>query len=134
MRYYEILRETSEQTQSLLNILEPLAASGKEEIAIDDFVKMVNASQTTSLLMDREAVMTLLEPSDKGLVKSIDGEKIYFGKTIIPLRKVADQQKEKETEKLDKKAASQAAHDLGAKAMTSADRQTQHMLSQMKHV
>ncbi len=97
MRYYQILRETSEQTQSLLNILEPLAASGKEEILIDDFVKMVNASHTTSLLMDREAVMALLEPSDNGLVKSIDGEKIYFGKTIIPLRKVADKQQEKET-------------------------------------
>jgi hypothetical protein len=134
MRYYQILRETSEQTQSLLNILEPLAASGKEEILIDDFVKMVNASHTTSLLMDREAVMTVLEPSDNGLVKSIDGEKIYFGKTIVPLRKVADKQREKEEEKISKQASSQAVHDLGAASYASRDRTTHHMLSQLKHI
>jgi hypothetical protein len=134
MRYYEILRETSEQTQSLLNILEPLAASGKEEIPIDDFVKMVNASHTTSLLMDREAVMGLLEPSDNGLVKSIDGDNIYFGKTIVPLRKVADKQREKEEENISKQAASQAVRDLGSVSFTSKDRATQHMLSQLKHI
>lgn len=135
MRYKEILMEASEQTQNLLSILEPLAASGKTEIAIDDFLSMVNSSKMTSMLMDRDAIMALLEPSDAGLVKSIEGDTIYFGKTITPvIRKVTDKQQVKDTESLIKKAASQATHELGKLNLTASDRQTQHMLSQLKHM
>lgn len=135
MRYTEILLEASEQTQNLLSILEPLAASGKTEIAIDDFLSMVNSSKMTSMLMDRDAIMVLLEPSDAGLVKSIEGDTIYFGKTITPvIRKVTDKQQVKDTESLIKKAASQATSELGKLNFTASDRQTQHMLSQLKHM
>jgi cell division septum initiation protein DivIVA len=134
MRYKEILRETSEQTQRLLSILEPLAADGKESISITDFIALVNHSNMTSMLMDREAVMQLLEPSDDGLVKSIDGDMIYFGKTITPIRDIASKQQEKESESLDKNAARQATKILGSTNLTSNDRATAHSLSVMKHL
>lgn len=112
MRYREIIRESDQKLQDsfaqrILDILTPLAANGVEYVTIDQIIQKMK-SVPSGLYVDRELIMSVLDPNNFPLIKSIEGDKLMLTKMQGADRAVTDQQDDKEQKKIKSDAVKQA--------------------------
>lgn len=110
MRYYEIISEGPEDNfqQSILDILTPVAASGVEYVTFQQIIQKMK-SIPSGLHIDRELIMTVLDPNQLPIIKKIEGDKIFLNPSLSgPERSVSDEQQEKEQDQISKTATKQA--------------------------
>lgn len=79
MRYSELMEDSSllKLSDSIKDILTPLASSGLQYITMDQLIKRVQ-NIPSGLLVDRQLLMNIINPRSFPLVKSIGGDKIFF--------------------------------------------------------
>lgn len=114
MRYHELVEDddaTSSIMDSVLDILTPLASQGVEYVTVDQLIGKLKQLPTGQLI-DREFVMTVLNPEKFPLIKSIEGDKIYLTQRYGPDRSVSDKQKETEQDKIKQTAGDQAMKNI----------------------
>ena len=112
MRYREIIREDDQDSeasfaQRILDILTPLAANGVEYVTVDQLIQKLK-SVPSGLYVDRELIMSVLDPNKFPLVKSIEGDKLMLTKMQGADRSVTDKQADQEQEKIKDTATKQA--------------------------
>lgn len=109
MRYFELINESTSDSfvQKILDLLTPIAAQGIEYVTVSQLIQKLS-SIASGLYIDRELIMSVLDPNKLPLIKSIEGDKVYLTKMAGPGRSVSDQQADKEQETIHKTATKQA--------------------------
>lgn len=110
MRYHEIINEGPSDNfeNSILDLLTPVAASGVEYVTFQQIIQKLK-SIPSGLHIDRELIMTVLDPNKLPIIKKIEGDKIYLNPSLSgPERSVSDEQQEKEQDQIAKTATKQA--------------------------
>jgi hypothetical protein len=123
MRLFELFEEPSEPVAGdmtkrlralMLDYLTPLAASGIESVPIDKVVNKVSAMRS-GIIVDREAVMVILDPESNNIIEKIDGDAIYF-KTADEFDSSSDEDTtERDKEKVEDTAIDQAKKQIKKK-------------------
>ena len=106
MRYRDLISESNE-SQRILDMLTPLAAQGIDYVTIDQIIQKFKTSPS-GMLVDREMIMSLLDPNKFPLIKSIEGDKLFLTTRVGPTRSVNDKQADKEQEQIKTSATNQA--------------------------
>lgn len=111
MRYRELMETLGDKVQgalanSILDILTPIAANGVQSVTVQQLIDKVQKIPT-GLKIDRELIMSVLDPNKFPMVKSIEGDNIYL-QAPQTIRSVNDKQKDREAEKIKTTAAKQA--------------------------
>jgi len=103
--------DTHDVTENIMNdlmdILTPLVAHDIPYITIQQIIDKID-DLDSGVVVDRNLVMTLLDPNYIKLIKKIEGDKIYLTTPMPAARSVSDKDKDKETKKMKKTAKSQA--------------------------
>lgn len=92
--------------QVLLDVFTMEASSGSEKMAVSDLLSYLQ--RHSSVKIDREALMQLIDLDSLKMVKSLEGDWVYFNK-IESQAKVGAETAEKRKTELVKSAVSQAS-------------------------
>jgi hypothetical protein len=96
-----------------IDMLMPLAAQGVPFVTVQA-VQQKLGQNGSGIDIDRNMIMTLLDPNEVKLVTKIEGDKIYFQIPDADSRKVDDTQKVKDAEKTADKGTKQAVKKVQA--------------------
>lgn len=113
MKLFELFDENIEHDlvarlrEDMIDILMPLAAHGVPYIKIDNVIDRLREMRP-GIEIDRPLIMTVLDPNDVKMVTKIEGDRVYFTIPAPSERAVDDQQKERDKERVSKKAQAQA--------------------------
>lgn len=113
MLLFELFEDDSIQEEIrnlLLDILTPMVSSQVPFVSIDSIIDKLN-DYKFGIVIDKNLVMTVLNPNDNKIIDRIDGDKVYF--SIDTPHGVAS---EDEVEK-DKNHVSKLATDQAKKSM-----------------
>lgn len=116
MRLFEIFQEDPLDVQdqikgTLLDILTPMVASHVPFVTLDAIIEKM-ADFRMGVAIDKNLIMTLLNPDEVNLIDRIEGDEIYLNLGIPNERALAQDDVEK-----DKAHVSKMAGDQAAKAM-----------------
>lgn len=107
MRYIDLLESKSSLHATITDILTPLASNGVEYINVDSLISKIDTA-ACGMKIDREFIMTLIDPDKFSIVDRIEGDKVYLQGSEAPIRAVGDDQKNKEQDRIKDTAAKQA--------------------------
>ena len=96
-----------------LDVLMPFAAHGLPHVSIQQVIDKLK-QQRSGLEIDRDVIMTVLDPEEVKIVKNIEGDMIYFSVTDENSRETDQAQAEK-----DKKHVHNTAQQQAKKSVTS---------------
>jgi pyridoxine 5'-phosphate synthase PdxJ len=116
MRYHEIIKEDDSVMDpvrnAVIDILTPLAANGVQFVTVQQIMdKMADAD--TGVAVDRSLLMSILDPDQVKIVKSIEGDRINLNTgNDGSQRAVTQKQQQSEQDKIKNTAADQAMKNI----------------------
>jgi hypothetical protein len=103
---------TDDIKQSLLDILTPMVASRVPFVTIQQIVDKLGQLRT-GISIDRNLIMTLLDPDKIKIIDKIEGDRVYLKDASSPDRSLQQDDREKEAEHVDDMAKKQAQKSMG---------------------
>lgn len=97
--------------QRVMDYLTPLAAKSVEFIPIQHVADILH-SANAGVVIDRGLVLRLIDPNDCKLVKEIQGDKVYLQLPMDDMSVKAEQDEEKDRDKIAKTAKQQAQKEI----------------------
>ncbi len=118
MRLFELFDDgpldvTEDIKQSLMDILTPMVASRVPFVTVQQIIDKLR-SLRTGVIIDRNLIMTLLDPDQIKIIDKIDGDRVYLSNPGAPDRSLGQDDTEKEAEHVDDMAQKQAQKAMGA--------------------
>jgi hypothetical protein len=102
---------TEDIKERLLDILTPMVASGVPFVTIKQVIDKLRQLRT-GLTIDRNLIMTLLDPDKIKIIGKIDGDRIYLTNPDSPERSLNKDDGKKEAEHVDDMASKQAQKNI----------------------
>jgi hypothetical protein len=99
--------------QSLMDILMPMVAQKVPFVTIQQVIDKLRQLRT-GLIIDRNLVMTLLDPDQIKLISRIEGDRIYLSDPSSPDRSLTKDDEEKDRDHVNDMATKQAQKQMGA--------------------
>ena len=117
MRLFELFDDgpldvTEDIKQSLMDILTPMVASRVPFVTIQQIIDKLR-SLRTGIIIDRNLIMTLLDPDQIKIIDKIEGDRVYLSNPAAPDRSLGQDDEEKEKEHVDDLAKKQAKKEMG---------------------
>lgn len=102
---------------SIENALIPLAAQGVPYTTVDAVIDNLSGHEEKSLgvRIDRALVMKVLDPNKTGIIKKVEGDRVYFTLPQPKNTAKSDQDQEKDKDDVKKTAVAQAKKRVQAK-------------------
>lgn len=97
--------------QSIMDILTPLASQGVPFVTVQSVMDQLNQLRS-GIAIDRNLVMTVLDPEKVKMITKIEGDRIYFTVPTADPRKVDDNQAEKDKDHVNQQAQKQAEKNI----------------------
>jgi len=118
MRLFELFDDsppdvTDDIKQSLMDILTPMVASRVPFVTIQQIIEKLTQLRT-GVMIDRNLIMTLLDPDQIKIISKIEGDRVYLSNPNAPDRSLGKDDAEKEKEHVDDMAQKQAQKSMGA--------------------
>jgi len=118
MRLFELFDDgpldvTEDIKQSLMDILTPMVASRVPFVTIQQIIEKLRQLRT-GIIIDRNLIMTLLDPDKIKIISRIEGDRVYLSSPNSPDRSLGKDDTEKEKEHVDDMAKKQAKKAMGA--------------------
>ncbi len=95
----------------VMDYLTPLAAQNVEALDISEIQKMLQ-KRKTGIVIDRMIIMQLIDPDTMGMVKKIEGNKVFLKYPIQKLSSKTERDEEKDKKKIAKKASDKAKKNI----------------------
>jgi pyridoxine 5'-phosphate synthase PdxJ len=116
MRYHEIIKEDDSVMDpvrdAVIDILTPLAANGVQFVTVQQIMDQLSNADT-GIAVDRSLLMSILNPDQVKIVKSIEGDRINLNTgNDGSQRAVTQKQKQSEQDKIKDTAADQAMKNI----------------------
>jgi pyridoxine 5'-phosphate synthase PdxJ len=116
MRYHEIIKEDNSimdpVRDAVIDIMTPLAANGVQFVTVQQIMDQL-ADADTGVAVDRSLLMSILNPDQVKIVKSIEGDRINLNTgNDGSQRAVTQTQKQSEQDKIKDTAADQAKKNI----------------------
>jgi hypothetical protein len=105
---------TDDVQQSLMDILTPMVASGLPFVTMTQIIDKLRQLRT-GLSIDRNLIMTLLDPNKIKIISKIEGDKVYLSNPNSPDRSLTKDDSEKEADHVEDMAQKQAQKKMGSK-------------------
>jgi hypothetical protein len=118
MRYHEIVNEDDSimdpVRDAVIDILTPLASNGVQFVTVQQIMDQLSAADT-GVAIDRALLMTILNPDQVKIVKSIEGDRINLNTgNNGSQRAVTQKQQKTEQDKIKSTAADQAKKNIAS--------------------
>jgi len=118
MRLFELFDDgpldvTSDLKNSLLDILTPMVASKVPFVTIQQIIDKLRQLRT-GLTIDRNLIMTLLDPDQIKIISRIEGDRVYLSNPNGPDRSLTKDDKEKDKDHVNDMATQQAQKQMGS--------------------
>src|SRR5476651_2083018 len=116
MRYHEIINEDDgvmdPVRNAVIDILTPLASNGVQFVTVQQVMDQLSNADT-GIAIDRSLLMTILDPDQVKIVKSIEGDRINLNTGNNGSQRAVTQKQEKtEQDKIKSTAADQAKKNI----------------------
>lgn len=117
MRLFELFDDgpldvTDDIRQSLMDVLTPMVASKVPFVTVQQIIDKLR-DMRTGMAVDRNLVMTLLDPDEIKIIDKIEGDRVYLNNPESALRSVDKEDAEKEAEHVTDLAQGQAKKAMG---------------------
>lgn len=118
MRLFELFDDgpldvTDEIKETLMDILTPMVAANVPFVTIKQIVEKLRQLRT-GLVIDRNLIMTVLDPDKIKIISKIDGDRVYLNNADSPNRSLKKDDKEKEAEHVDDLATKKANQEINS--------------------
>ena len=118
MRLFELFDDgpldvTDDIKQSLMDILTPMVASRVPFVTIQQVIDKLRQLRT-GLSIDRNLIMSMLDPDKIKIISKIEGDRVYLANPSAPDRSLGKDDKEKEADHVKDMAQKQAQKGMGA--------------------
>lgn len=117
MRLYEILDNrpldiTEDLRQNIMDILTPMVAAKVPFVTIDQVIESLD-SLRRGITIDRNLIMSILNPDKIKIISKIDGDRVYLSSPTSPTRSLKKDDEQKEKEHVADMAKKQASKNMG---------------------
>ena len=104
---------TGDIKEALMDVLTPMVASRVPFVTIQQIIDKLSALRT-GVSIDRNLIMTLLDPDKIKIIDKIEGDRVYLNNPNSPDRAVNQDDKQKEKDHVNDMAQKQAQKSMGA--------------------
>lgn len=117
MRLFELFDEnpldiTGDMRQDIMDVLTPMVAKEVPFVTIQQVIDKLRNFRT-GLSIDRNLVMSMLNPDKIKIINKIEGDRIYLSNPMGSTRSLKKDDKQKEKEHVEDMAKKQAAKNMG---------------------
>ena len=117
MRLYEIFDDspldiTNDMRQNIMDVLTPMVASKVPFVTIQQVIDKLRQLRT-GVSIDRNLIMSMLDPDKIKIISKIEGDRIYLSSPTSPTRSLNKNDEQKEKEHVADMAKKQAAKNMG---------------------